>query len=104
MEEEQLKSAYPNLELLFGAYFHQDWDCEGATDDAAVVAQFRQREGREHVSDAASELGALQKLGLSEDALGEALYKLGNNYDPASCRLTYAKWLERLASMLTGSQ
>lgn len=74
-------AAYPTLENLLAAYFHQDWRMEHDSVEA-VVDYYRGSESPEMVAALRTELAALQAEGLDDAALGAKLQGMGCEYVP----------------------
>ena len=83
----------PNLAILFGAYYHQDW----MIDDGSAVAvrhRFIKEEPESVVNGAAIELGRLLSLTNHDDDLDTIVFRqLHSYYDPTSEGSSLRQWL-----------
>jgi hypothetical protein len=91
---------YPELEQLFGAYFHQDWDLEGP-DDQAILARYLEESSETDLQQAIAELQRLLDEPMEENELGDFLLReLGSYYYPMAEGKSYREWLEEVLSVL----
>ena len=84
--------SYPNLELLMGGYFHQDWSMEAST-PSGVISHFARSEPNEVLLGLISELDELLAGDKDERDLRRAVDAAGADFDPTSRRGTIAQWL-----------
>jgi hypothetical protein len=95
-------SAYPHLGLLFGAYMHQEWGCEGK-DWADLVNNFARSETAADLPAIAAEIDRLLIDYSDDNALHDQLYRvLGCYYDPRPDLggPTVRTWLAQVAAFL----
>lgn len=95
------RRAFPHLNHLCGAYFHQDWVLE-APDTAGVITTFVRESPPERLRATVAELRALLD---SEDPpdLDRLLDDLSCEYLPAADGLTARTWLEQVVERLNQS-
>ncbi|MBV8302507.1 MAG: hypothetical protein JOY68_11345 [Candidatus Dormibacteraeota bacterium] len=97
-------SEFPALYRMFGGYFHQDWQDEHATAQAAAAAFSREAQ-KTTVNAALAEIVSLQQMQLPDDELGRLLTEgFDCNYRPRRDGLSNAAWLELLAATLQTPQ
>jgi CdiI immunity protein len=92
-----MKTAYPNLDQLFGAYFNQDWKMDAPTVEA-VLERYLNDGPVEDVAKALSELKSL--LTLPEDKIEKTLDLMHCYYYPLGDGRTYREWLNQVADRL----
>jgi hypothetical protein len=92
-------TAYPHLDQLFAAYFHQDWALDGARWQD-VVDVFAAESAADVVAQARAELARLAAAGFTDGELTRVLAQLGSSVDPAAWGLTPGQWLAALGARL----
>jgi hypothetical protein len=91
---------YPTLDLLFGAYLHQDWDVENA-DPEQAVRLFAESEAAHTVRSAIKEIEDILSGDITEAfALSEGIQNAGLYYDPADDGRTWQSWLSDVHRIL----
>jgi hypothetical protein len=87
------------LRQFFGAYFHQDWDVEGATSWQDVITQFLSENPSSRARAARDDLRSWLDDTAAEDA--QSLPPdFCCDYDPASDGLTERRWVEQILALL----
>ncbi len=92
-------TAYPQLEQLFGAYFHQEWGQDGDGWEA-VVDEFVAASPGSVVTGTAAELRDLLAAGFSDAELTNVLDGLGASVVPTAFGLTPSSWLDAVLERL----
>ena len=92
-------TAYPHLNQLFAAYFHQDWAVDGARWED-VVDLFATESAPDVVVQARAELARVATAGLTDAELTRLLTQLGSSVDPGAWGLTPGQWLAALGNRL----
>ena len=92
-------TAYPHLDQLFGAYFHQDWALDGARWEE-VVDLFAAESAPDVVAESRAELARVAAAGFTDGELTRLLTQLGSSVDPAAWGLTPTQWLAALGTRL----
>jgi hypothetical protein len=87
-----------DLEQLFGAYFHQDWELDHASWQA-VAEQFVEDSGAHLTEHVAIKLSELSESLVSDYEIGQAVQAMGCYYWPGS-EVGYRSWLQQLAAHL----
>jgi hypothetical protein len=91
-----INSKYPQLCDIFGSYFHQDWNDEFATDDAALQT-IVDGESLERLKSACAEIDALLQIGMDESGLRSFIsVELGCFFEPQSRNISWAEWLQHV--------
>lgn len=90
---------YPALHLLFGAYFHQDWDLESNGDPWIVVDNYAQHETTSAVA-ALDEIEQLVDSSSSEQELASLIDLLGCSYSVEADGWTHRAWLAAVAQRI----
>lgn len=92
-------TAYPHLDQLLAAYFHQDWALDGARWED-VVDLFAAESAPGVVAQSRAELARLTAAGFTDRELTRLLAQLGSSVDPAAWGLTPAQWLAAVGARL----
>ncbi|MGA7988042.1 MAG: contact-dependent growth inhibition system immunity protein [Candidatus Dormiibacterota bacterium] len=91
---------YPALAQLFGGYFHQDWQEDHASPEAALQAFVRDTSG-ETVTAAASEIDRLLNAGFDDAGLAQMLTGgFDCNYVAGTDGVTALAWLNKVRDEL----
>lgn len=94
------QSDYPALSQLFGGYFHQDWQQDHASRDAALQAFVRDA-SPDTAGEAAGEIDRLLGTGFDDNALARMLTDgFDCNYMPESDGISPAAWLGQVRDTL----
>jgi CdiI immunity protein len=94
---------YPALAQLLAGYYHQDWQQDHATPDAAVHA-FARDASPDTVASAAGDIARLVGAGFDDAALTRVLADgFDCNYVPVANGLTPEGWLLHLRDLLVPS-
>jgi hypothetical protein len=87
------------LRQFFGAYFHQDWDVEGATTWQDVITQFLSENTDSRACAVRNDLRSWL-----DDTATEGTQSLptdfGCDYDPAPDGFTERRWVEQILALL----
>jgi hypothetical protein len=94
-----LKTRFIGASQLFGAYFHQDWKRESKTHDENVLRFVRSERDAVRMR-TIRDIEVLIFEFRDDDALDEALTKLGNHFDAPRVERSYRDWLERVLVLL----
>lgn len=90
---ERAATDYPALAQLLAGYYHQDWQEDHASADAALAA-FAADAAPETVAAAAADVDRLLGVGLDDAALARVLADgFDCNYVPATDGITSTAWL-----------
>jgi hypothetical protein len=90
------KEHFPNLEFLFSAYFHEDWQLDKSS-PAENVRWFVEREPPEKVTGARRELDAILKTSMTDQELRSLVVEsLGSYYDPMLTGKSMRTWLQEI--------
>jgi len=95
-------SEYPRLALMFGAFFHQDWDMEG-DDWPDLVRNYARGQPAAELLATAAEADALVAAGDSDEELERRLDReFGCCYDahPDADGPGFRPWLGQIAGLL----
>jgi len=84
--------SYPNLYLLMGAYFHQDWLME-ASSAPEVISNFVRKEPNEVLRGLVDELDYLLAGDQDELKLRRVIDAAGGAFDPIAEGVSLAQWL-----------
>ncbi len=91
---------YPALSQLFGGYFHQDWQQDHASRDAALLAFVRDA-SPETAGAAAAEIDRLLDAGFDDAALARMLADgFDCNYLPETDGISASDWLGQVRDTL----
>ncbi len=91
---------YPALSQLFGAYYHQDWQQDHESRDAALMAFVRDA-SPDTAGAAAGEIDRLLAAGFDDAALARMLADgFDCNYVPESDGISAAAWLRQVRDIL----
>jgi len=91
---------FPALYQLFGGYFHEDWNDESATPDAALRT-FLEEASAEAVAAARGELDRLMSSGFDDATLARVLEEgFACNYRPGSDGVATSEWLASVRDAL----
>ncbi len=94
---------YPALAQLLAGYYHQDWQEDHATPDAALHA-FARDASPDTVASAAADIDRLTGVGFDDDGLARVLADgFDCNYVPVANGLTPTGWLLHLRDLLSPS-
>jgi hypothetical protein len=94
-----VQERYPKLSHFFGAYFHEDWNLDAAS-DLEVVRRFKRETAAAGLERVRRELSAFLAEPLDEVALDDVLVRsLGCYYDPTPA-MTNRDWLHRIMTYL----
>jgi hypothetical protein len=94
---------YPALAQLLAGYYHQDWQQDHATPDAALHA-FAENASPETVLEACGDIDRLIDEGLDEAALTRMLADgFDCNYVPVANGLTALGWISHIRDVLAAS-
>jgi catechol 2,3-dioxygenase-like lactoylglutathione lyase family enzyme len=96
--ESEIRAELPQLAHLFGAYFHQDSDLDGAPDE--IIGSFIGSEGPATTRQARLELVALLGRPLNDGELESAIMDLGADVDPTPDGVSLREWLEAVRDRL----
>lgn len=88
----------PNLDEIFGGYFHQDWQDDAPT-AMGIVDRYLSEWPQAEVASAADELQALLASATEEELAGW-LKALGSYYAPTADGLTCRNWLDQVLKKL----
>ncbi len=95
----EMRTQYPHLAHLLGAYFHQDWNLDDP-DAQAVLRRYAQEVSSRKRKAAGREAARLLAAGLTEDELSAALEALGSAYDPSPDGQSCSAWLKDVEQAL----
>ena len=98
-DHSMLQEQYPELWMLFGAYFHQDWDLDDDTPDA-VLRRYLQDVPGSSASAACGELDNLIRRWPAEADLEEIHRRLGSNLWPPGVGFTAREWFVYVGEFL----
>jgi len=88
------------LEEFFGAYFHEDWQCDDSTTDA-VVLKFRRDMSDDRVREVVDAIRSyIPKFGSDKELEDSLFYDLGCYYMPSGEGKTAREWLKGIAALL----
>jgi hypothetical protein len=92
------------LKHLAQAYFHQDFDVDGAS-PSDVIKAFRDGEQQESVNELIAEIGNLLSSTTSESEIGGIwVHQYGASYEPDMDGMTYRDWLPEVQHILRGAK
>ena len=98
-----MSQPYTNLEVLMGAYFHQDWMSE-SSDPGEIVRSFCLNEPVAVVRGAIQEIRRLLATHPSEQQTEDLLASLGSYLSFAQMGIPATAWLARAADTLNDQQ